>query len=159
GNAILRTASPAPNFSAPSSATTISGLSLSQPLGIARRSDGVVFVSNQGGTPNVSFFSINPQNKATGVSSCEVFSGNNTGLPAHIQMSLEDRLFAALLNGNKGIVQSLNARLVPGRKSICGSKLPQSFGLSPPAVGIALPPTSVTLNIPGNAAASGNFLL
>jgi hypothetical protein len=37
--------------------------------------------------------------------------------------------------------------------------LTQSYGLSAPAVGIALPPSSVILKIPGNAAANGNFLL
>lgn len=161
GNAIVRTAAPAPDFvpPPPPPIPTISGLTLSQPLGIARRSDGIVFVSNQGGTPNISFFGINPQNNATGVSSCEVFKGGNKGVPAHMQMSLDDTLYVAIANGTKGIIQSLNASVVPGSKGVCDSSLTQSFGLSAPAVGIALPPTSVTLKIPGNAAANGNFLL
>jgi hypothetical protein len=159
GNVIVRTASPAPDFAAPASTANISGLSLSQPLGIARRSDGEIFVSNQGGTPNVSYFGISSQNKATGVATCEAFSGNNKGVPAHMQISLDDTLYVAVANNTKGIIQSLNASIVPGAKQVCDPKLTQTFGLSAPAVGIALPPSSVTLNIPGNAAANGNFLL
>jgi hypothetical protein len=158
GNAVLRTVAPAPNFDAPG-ITPIGNISLSQPLGIARRSDGVFFVSNQGGTPNVTYFSVNSQNNAAGTGNCEVFSGNNKGVPAHMQISLDDILYVAVANGTKGIIQSLNASVVPGSKQVCDPKLTQTFGLSAPAVGIALPPTSVSLNIPGNAAANGNFLL
>jgi hypothetical protein len=162
GNAVARTAAPDPNFSVPASVTNISGLSLSQPLGIARRSDGEVFVSNQGGTPNISYFSVVTSagaSKAAGIGTCEVFSGKNKGIPAHMQISLDDTLYVAVANGTKGIVQSLNASVIPGAKGVCDSNLTQTFGLSAPAVGIALPPSSVTLNVPGNAAANGNFLL
>ena len=157
---IARTAAPAPDFAqAPPPPPTISGLTLSQPLGIARQSHGEIFVSNQGGTPNITFFGIGPNNNATGVSSCEVFSQHNKGIPAQLQISLDDTLYVAVANGTKGILQSLNASLVPGAKSICDSKLTQTYALSAPAVGVALPPTSVTLNIPNNASTNGNFLL
>jgi hypothetical protein len=160
GNAIVRTSAPDPNFASPSPPPpTISGLSLSQPLGVARQSHGEIFVSNQGGTPNITFFGIGPNNNATGVSSCEVFSQHNKGVPAYMQISLDDTLYVAVANGTKGILQSLNASLVPGAKAICDSKLTQTYSLSAPAVGVALPPSSATINIPGNAAANGNFLL
>ncbi len=160
GNAIVRTSAPDPDFaSPPPPPQTISGLTLSQPLGIARRSHGEIFVSNQGGTPNITFLGIGPNNNATGVSSCEVFSQHNKGIPAQLQISLDDTLYVAVANGTKGILQSLNASLVPGAKSICDSKLTQTYALSAPAVGVALPPTSVTLNIPNNASTNGNFLL
>lgn len=139
-NAIFRTPAPAPNFSISPPLNQVVNTQLSSPLGIARRSDGAIFVSNQGGTPNVSYFTVNG-NSAGSTVACEVFKGSNKGVPAHMQMSLDDTLFLAIANGTKGIVQSLNA-------SSCDPKSIQSYSLSAPALGIALPPTSVAAALP-----------
>lgn len=121
--------SSAPSFaSAPS---LISGLS--SPFGIARRSDGGIFVSNQGGTPNITQFDAQGQSPTT----CEAFRGGNKGVPALMQVSLDDVLYVVGANNNKGFLQSLSA---------VGCTGVTTFSLPAPAVGIALPPTSVSHN-------------
>lgn len=139
-NAIFRTPAPAPNFAISPPVNQILNTQLSLPLGIARRSDGTIFVSNQGGTPNISFFSVSG-NTAASTTTCELFRGSNKGVPAHMQISLDDTLFVAIQNGTKGVVQSLNA-------TTCDPKSIQSYSLSAPALGIALPPTSVAVALP-----------
>jgi hypothetical protein len=139
-NALFRTPSPAPTFLNTAPLNQILNTTLSSPLGIARRSDGTIFVSNQGGTPNVSYFTISG-NSAGNSNTCELFRGSNKGIPAHMQMSLDDTLFIAIQNGTKGVVQSLNA-------TSCDPKSIQSYSLSAPALGIALPPTSVAVALP-----------
>jgi len=131
--------SPAPAFGSTSAFIT-SGLS--QPVGIARRSDGSVFVSNQGGKANVTRFNAQGQSPT----SCQTFK-NDT--PYFMQMSLDDTLYIAVTAAHGGSVRSVSA-------NTC--KLLQTFILPNPAVGIALPPTTATQNVvASNGAALVNF--
>jgi hypothetical protein len=75
-NALFRTPSPAPTFLNAAPLNQVLNTTLSSPLGIARRSDGAIFVSNQGGTPNVSYFTISG-NSAGATAACELFKGSN----------------------------------------------------------------------------------
>jgi hypothetical protein len=156
GNKVYRTLAPSSlsgpaMFSAGAPLLAVSGATLSSPFGIARRSDGEVFVSNQGGTPNVTHFGLTFGNAALNQQNCEQFKGSNKGVPAFMQMSLDDTLYLAGANGTKGFVQSLNAQT-------CSSASLQSLVLATPALGIAIPPTSATLTLP-YASVSQNAVL
>ena len=136
-NLVLR--SPGPGFG---SNTNFITASLSQPVGIARRSDGVVFVSNQGtGNKNVEKFDATGQNPVT----CQSFTGND--IPYFMQMSLDDTLYLAISGGSGGSVRAINAH---------NCQQTSTFGVPFPAVGVALPPTTVTQSV---VASNGSVLL
>ena len=129
---------PAPGFGSTSPFIT-SGLS--QPVGIARRSDGDIFVSNQGGKGNVLRF--NAQGKSP--TTCQTFKTKDT--PFFMQTSLDDTLYIAVSSSNGGYVRSVNG-------SSC--QLIQNFSVPAPAVGIALAPSTATQNV---AAVNGSALI
>ena len=137
-NQVLR--APAPAFGSTSPFIT-SGLS--QPVGIARRGDGDVFVSNQGGKANVLHFNAQGQSPTT----CQTFKSKD--VPFFMQMSLDDTLYVAVSSANSGFVRSVNA-------GTC--QLLQTFSLPAPAVGIALSPSTATQNVvASNGSALVNF--
>lgn len=116
--------------------------SLSQPMGIARRGDGDVFVSNQG-SQNVVHFDAQGQNPAV----CQTFT--NKDLPFFMQMSLDNTLYIAVSGGTGGSVRSVNA-------NTCQQL--NSFAVPFPAVGVALPPTTATQTVmASNGSALVNF--
>lgn len=136
-NLVLRSAGP--GFG---SNTNFITSSLSQPVGIARRSDGVVFVSNQGsGNKNVVEFDATGQNPIT----CQAFTGND--VPYFMQMSLDDTLYLAISGNGGGSVRAINAHTC---------QQTNIFGVPFPAVGVALPPTTATQNV---VASNGSVLL
>jgi sugar lactone lactonase YvrE len=120
-NKVLRTPP-----SAPASTTTFISSGLSQPFGIARRGDGDIFVSNQGGKTNVLHFNAQGASPTT----CTTFK-NNT-VPNFMQMALDNTLYVAVATNNAGSVRSVNA-------NTC--QVTQNYSVPYPAVGIALPPT------------------
>jgi hypothetical protein len=98
---------------------------LFQPFGIARRSDGDLFVSNQGqGHHNVMHFDPHGANPAA----CQSLS-NDT--PNFMQMSLDRTLYIGVTGagGQLGSVRAVNAKTC---------QQTQSFAIPFPAVGIAL---------------------
>src|SRR5947207_5526133 len=117
------------NFPGFATAVNFITTGLSTPVGIVRRSDGAIFVSNQGNNSVV-------LSDANGQHSCQSFQKKDT--PFFMQTSLDDTLYIALSESNKGLVQSVNG-------TTC--KAIQSFSIPDPAVGIALPPTTATLNV------------
>lgn len=131
--------SPGPGFASNSNFITTA---LSQPVGIARRSDGAVFVSNQGtGSRNVTEFNAQGQSPAT----CQSFSGND--IPYFMQMALDDTLYIAVSGKTGGSVRALNAQTC---------QLLTSFAVPSGAIGVALPPTTATQNV---AVSNGSVLL
>jgi hypothetical protein len=120
---------PAPVFG--SSSPFISS-GLSKPVGIARRGDGDVFVSNQG-TSSIAHFNVVTKHLTT----CQTFK-KNVGVPFFLQMSLDNTLYVALSASTKGSVQAVNA-------NTCA--LGASFSVPDPAVGIALSPSTASQNI------------
>lgn len=135
-NQVLR--SPGPTFGSNSS---FIGSSLSQPVGIARRSDGDIFVSNQGGNRNVLHFDAQGQSPAT----CQTFTGQD--VPYFMQTSLDDTLYIAVSGASGGSVRSVNAHTC---------QLLTTYSIPAPAVGLALPPTTATQNV---VASNGSVLL
>ncbi len=124
----------------PTATTFISGLT--NPMGIARRSDGSVFVSTQGvASGAVTLYATSTQNVGTPLCTANV----SAGVPSFMQASLDDTLYVAVGSANAGLVQSFDSNCNPIK----------SFSLGYPGVGIALPPTSVTQPV----AASGNSAL
>jgi hypothetical protein len=113
---------------------------LSHPMGIARRGDGDIFVSNQG-SQNVVHF--NAQGQSPDV--CQTFT--NKDLPFFMQMSLDNTLYVAVSGGTGGSVRAVNA-------NTC--QLLNSFAVPFPAVGVALPPTTATQPI---TASNGSALI
>jgi hypothetical protein len=113
---------------------------LSTPVGIARRSDGFIFVSNQGSNSVLRF-------DATGShpTTCQSFQKKDT--PVFLQTSLDDTLYVAISESNKGLVNSVNG-------TTC--KAIQSFNVPAPAVGIALAPSMATQPV---VASKGNALV
>jgi len=101
-------------------------------VGIARSSAGNVFVSTQGKKPAISEF----DSQGNFVGSCAALPNGNW-TPNFLQISLDDTLYAGLSANNKGEILAINS-------NSCNST-PQSFALSVPAVGIALPPTAAPL--------------
>jgi hypothetical protein len=136
-NQVLR--SPSAAFSSNSNFIT-SGLS--KPVGIARRGDGDVFVSNQG-SQNVMHFNAQGQSGAV----CQSFT--NKDLPFFMQMSLDNTLYIAVSGGTGGSVRAVNA-------GTC--QMLNSFGVPFPAVGVALAPTTATMGVTAsNGSALVNF--
>ena len=119
-NQVRRTASTIP----PSTTAFISS-GLSQPFGIARRGDGFLYVSNQGNGKLQQF-------DATGafLKTCTTFK--NKDVPNFMQMALDNTLYLAVASSNGGSVRSIDANTCQPIRT---------YGLSAPAVGIALPPT------------------
>ncbi len=99
---------------------------LSQPFGIARRGDGDIFISNQGGKANVLHFNAQGASPTT----CTTFK-NNT-VPNFMQMALDNTLYVAVATNNAGSVRGVDA-------NTC--QVTQNYSVPYPAVGIALPPT------------------
>jgi hypothetical protein len=116
------------NFPGLASTSNFITSGLSTPVGIARRSDGFIFVSNQG-TNSISRYD------AAGLhpSACQSFQKKDT--PVFMQTSLDDTLYVAISESNKGFVNAVNGT---------SCKAIQSFAIPDPAVGIALPPTTAT---------------
>jgi len=115
---VLRTPLASPN-------TTSFITGLSQPIGIARRGDGAVFVGSQG-QQNVTQFDAQGANPAT----CQTFSDND--VPNFMQMALDNTLYVAVAGRTGGSVRSINA-------NTCQAT--HIYAVPNGAVGIALPPT------------------
>jgi len=125
-NQVLR--SPSAAFSSNSNFITTG---LAKPVGIARRGDGDIFVSNQG-SQNVMHFNAQGQSGAV----CQSFT--NKDLPFFMQMSLDNTLYVAISGGTGGSVRAINA-------GTC--QMLNSFAVPFPAVGVALPPTTATQGV------------
>ena|SRR5215469_9614059 len=124
--------SPAPLYS---TETTFISKGLSTPLGIARRSDSQMYVSNNSSSPFIEHFD------ALGnvAASCQTlsFSGNNKVKSlGFMQMSPADTLFVAATSrsGNSGILFVIDASPSTGCLSVTNTL---ATGL-PPLVGVAL---------------------
>lgn len=127
---------------APAATTTfISGLS--QPYGIARRGDGVIFVDTQGNKPSLVQYSAQGATPTT----CMTFK-NNT--PNFMQMALDNTLYVAVAGNNAGTVRSINA-------NTCQQN--HLYAIPQPAIGIALSPAmTATQNVTAsNGTAIVNF--
>jgi hypothetical protein len=127
--------SPAPSFSTASPFIS----NLAKPIGVARRSDGAVFVSTHdvGNTSGVvTLYTTSAQNVGTQVCTANV----SAGVPSFMQTSLDDTLYVAVASSNAGLVQSFDSTCNPIK----------SFSLAYPAVGVALPPTTVTKPVSAN---------
>jgi len=155
GNQVFR--SPAPLFNTVTNPTFIpSTAGLSSPFGIARRSDGQIYVSNQVKMPFIEHFD------ATGkvVAACSSLGFSNKTTLNMMQMSPGDTLFVAGATGNapsSGALFKVDAS--PGTGCL---SLTQTFspGL-PPLVGVALAipnfSASRALSIPAGGNATANF--
>jgi hypothetical protein len=119
-NKVLRTPS-----SIPASTTPFITSGLSQPFGIARRSDGFLYVTNQGSGKLQQF-------DATGANPITCANFKNKDVPNFMQMALDNTLYVAVASNSSGSIRSINANTCT---------LIQSYALPAPAVGIALPPT------------------
>ena len=86
-------------LSSPSTTSFITGLS--QPFGIARRSDGGVFVGNQGQHNLMQFDA-----QGAHPSVCQTFGAD---VPNFMQMTLDNTLYVAVMGGQAGSVRSINA--------------------------------------------------
>ena len=113
---------------------------LSQPMGIARRGDGDIFVSNQG-SQNVVHFNAQGQSPAV----CQTFTGNDK--PFFMQMSLDNTLYVAVSGARGGSIWAVNG-------NTC--QLLNSFAVPFAAIGVALPPTTATKPV---SAANGSALI
>jgi len=101
---------------------------LSSPVGIARRSDGFVFVSDQVLGSILRF-------DRQGLNPLTCLSLNPGDQPFFMQASLDDTLYAAVSQAKSGLVESVNGSNCTPLKS---------FSVPDPAVGIALPPTTAS---------------
>jgi hypothetical protein len=123
--------SPAPLYSADS---VFISSGLSNPFGIARRSDGQIYVSNQASKPFIEHF------EASGsvATSCQRLAFNNKDTLNFMQMSPGDTLFVAGATGgntlSSGALFQVDASPVTGCLSLTKTFSP---GL-PPLVGVAL---------------------
>jgi len=135
GNQILRSSGPiSSEFSEQSPYTTATPFitGLSGPIGIARKTTGEIFVTNQT-HPGIMKFNAQGQSGAT----CVSFQNHNT--PAFLQMSLDDVLYAGNTQQNgKGQLLVVNAGTCTVTRTFSSSTFP-------PVVGIALPPMSASL--------------
>jgi sugar lactone lactonase YvrE len=120
-----------PAFSAPPTVFIPASSLLPGPLGIARKSAGDIYISNQSKNTN-SIVHFNPQG-ASG-STCISFSKKTA--PFFMQMSADDTLYVATSSNNSGALYSVNT-------ATCVATQVASSAL-PPLVGVALPPTTVT---------------
>jgi hypothetical protein len=117
---VLRTPS-----SIPASTQPFITSGLSQPFGIARRGDGFIYVGNQGNGKLQQF-------DAAGANPFTCATFKNKDVPNFMQMALDNTLYVAVASNNSGSVLSIDAN---------SCQLIRSYGLSVPAVGIALPPS------------------
>lgn len=118
-----------------SSASVFINSGLSQPFGIARRGDGYIYVSNQGGKGNVIQFDAQGGNATT----CQTFKPKD--VPYSLQMALDNTLYVAISSGNNGSVRAVSA-------GSCSQTA--AYGVPYPAVGLALAP-SMTASLPVSA--------
>jgi hypothetical protein len=119
-------------FIGPASPCTNITLLLPGPFGIARKSAGDLYLSNQTKTTkNIVHF--NSQMKS--VSTCVTFS--NTTVPFFMQMSADDTLYVATSSSSSGAVFSVNT-------GTCVATQISTLVKLPPLIGVALPPTTVS---------------
>jgi len=123
-NKVLRSPSDLP-ANPPANPTTFISSGLSQPFGIARRSDGFLYVTNQGNSKLQQF-------DATGANPSTCVAFKNKDVPNFLQMALDDTLYVAVTSNNAGSVRSINAKTCQAISS---------YGIPVPAVGVALSPT------------------
>lgn len=102
---------------------------LSSPFGIARKSDGQIYVSNQTSSPYIAHFD------AGGSASCSNVSVAHAKTIAAMQMSPNDTLYVAGSAGSNGALFSLDASAANG---CLGSQNLITRSLPVPAVGVAL---------------------
>ena len=115
------------------------------PFGIARKSTGDIYVSNQSKKANnVVHYSA----QGTNGSACVSFS--NKTAPEMMQMSADDTLYVATASSSSGAVYSVNT-------ATCTATMVPTGNSLPPLVGIALPPTTVTQTQSFNGATTFNF--
>lgn len=114
------------------------------PLGIARKSAGDIYISNQSKNTN-SIVHFNAQG-ASG-SACVRFS--NKTAPFFMQMSADDTLYVAASSTNSGALYSVNT-------TTCNATQVTSSTV-PPLVGVALPPTTMTQTATFSGTQTFNF--
>lgn len=135
GNQILRSSGPITSqFSGQTPYTTATPFiaGLSGPVAVARKTSGEIFVTNQT-SPSLMKFNSQGQNGTR----CVSFQNNNT--PGFLQMSLDGTLYVGNTQQNgKGQVLAVDAGTCTVTNTFTSSQFP-------PVVGIALPPTSATL--------------
>ena len=139
----------------------ISGLS--SPFGIARKSNGEIYVSNQGASPGVSHFNADgtPANTCPSVSFDLTSFGEGASLSSlsFMQMTPDDTLYIAAsvseVDFNVGAVFSVNAadNSCPSAEPILEGSVPPFLN---PLVGIALP--LVQTSVSQQATFSGNHI-
>lgn len=115
------------------------------PFGIARKSTGDIYVSNQSKKAN-NVVHYNAQG-ASG-SACVSFSSKT--VPEMMQISADDTLYVATASSSSGAVYSVNTATCVATQIPTGNSLP-------PLVGIALPPTTVTQTKTFNGTWTFNF--
>jgi len=120
-----------PAFNVPAVFISPSAL-LPGPFGIARKSNGEIYVSNQSKKAN-NIVHYNAQ----GMSGSTCLAFNNKTAPAFMQMSADDTLYVATASSTSGAVYSVKTATCVATQVPTGNSLP-------PLIGIALPPTSVT---------------
>jgi hypothetical protein len=147
GNQILRSSGPiSSQFSGQSSYSTATPFitGLSGPVGVARKTSGEIFVTNQA-NPSLMKFNSQGQNGTT----CVSFQNKNT--PAFLQMTLDDTLYVGNTQQNgKGQVLVVNPQTCAVTNTFTSSNFP-------PVVGIALPPTSAALTASSNDQSTFTF--
>jgi len=114
------------------------------PIGIAKNSDGGIFISNQSKKANGIV-----QYSAHGTNGSPCIGFNNKTLPFFMQMSADDTLYVATSLSNSGLVYSVNT-------ANCSATAIPNTSL-PPLVGIALPPTTVTQSATFSGTHTFNF--
>ncbi|HEV2296975.1 MAG TPA: hypothetical protein VGR72_00475 [Candidatus Acidoferrales bacterium] len=114
------------------------------PVGIAKKSDGGIFVSNQSKKANDIV-----QYSAQGTNGTLCIGFNNKTVPFFMQMSADDTLYVATSLTNSGLVYSVNT-------ATCTATAVPNTSL-PPLVGIALPPTTVTQTATFSGTQTFNF--
>ncbi|HEV2342394.1 MAG TPA: hypothetical protein VGS15_11395 [Candidatus Acidoferrales bacterium] len=114
------------------------------PLGIAKKSDGGVFVSNQSKKVNDIV-----QYSAQGTNGTLCVGFSNKTSPFFMQMSADDTLYVATSLSSSGLVYSVNT-------ATCSATAIPHTSL-PPLVGLALPPTTVTQTATFSGTQTYNF--
>jgi hypothetical protein len=123
------------SFSGPPSVFIGSSNLLPMPYGIAKKSNGEVYISNQSGTSsNIVHYGA----LGGGGDVCVSSSAFNKYTPAFMQMSASDMLYVAGAGSSSGTVFTVDTT-----NNCSTTQLPNSVKL-PPLVGIALPPTIAT---------------
>jgi hypothetical protein len=120
--------------------TTFITKNLTQPTaGIARRNDGKIYVADGGGQNNIKVFT--PDGNPDSLNSvCGTFSD----VPQFIKVAADGTLYVATSNANGSGLS--NGKLYRVDTSSCITTLVADIGQSgnPPAIGVAIPPTSTS---------------